>query len=364
MVNKTPLYQAHLDLGAKMVEFAGWIMPIQYKGLREEHMNTRQNLGIFDVSHMGEIRISGERAEETVDWLTTNHVGRLENGQAQYSLLTNEQGGIVDDLIVYCIEKGRDYLLCVNAANTEKDWAWVQEHNKGAKVFNESPFWGQVAVQGPKAMALLAEIFGTDIKNIPNFAFLKTQWEGAETLIARTGYTGEEGCEIFISSEKTHLLWQSLLEKGAKYHLQPVGLGARDTLRLEMRYSLYGNEIDDTTNPYEAGLGWVVKPSHKEFIGKAPILEKKEKGLKNQLIGFKMLDKGIPRQEYKIFSFKDEEIGRVTSGTLSPCLNEGIGIAYVLKEFAGEGTEFYIQIRQKKMKAQVVKTPFVKPGGA
>ncbi|MCB0389724.1 MAG: glycine cleavage system aminomethyltransferase GcvT [Bdellovibrionales bacterium] len=363
-MQKTPIYQSHVDLGAKMVDFAGWSMPIQYKGLREEHLNTRENIGLFDVSHMGEIRISGERAEETVDWLTSNNVGRLEKGQAQYSLLTNEQGGIVDDLIVYCIEKGREYLLCVNAANTDKDFAWMQEHNKGAKIINESPFWGQIAVQGPKALTFLDEFFDVSVKNIPSFCFEQIKWEGAECIIARTGYTGEDGCEIFISSEKALMLWQQLLKDGAKYNIQPVGLGARDTLRTEMKYSLYGHEIDDTTNPYEAGLGWVVKPQVKDFIGKNQILKVKENGLKNKLIGFKMLDKGIPRQEYSVFSMDEQLIGRVTSGTMSPCLNEGIGIAYVLKDFAEEGTEIQIQIRQRKLRAQIIKTPFVSSGGA
>ncbi|MCB9025992.1 MAG: glycine cleavage system aminomethyltransferase GcvT [Bdellovibrionaceae bacterium] len=363
-MQKTPLHQNHIELGARMVEFAGWSMPIQYKGLREEHMCTRTQVGIFDVSHMGEIRISGERAEETAEWLTSNYVGRLENGQAQYSLLTNENGGIVDDVIVYCVEKGKDYFICVNASNTNKDFAWMQEHNKGAKISNESPFWGQIAVQGPKAMDLIEDIFGEEVKKIPSFYFSNTQWQGAHCMIARTGYTGEDGCEIFISAEKALLLWKTLLEQGAKYHIQPIGLGARDTLRTEMKYSLYGHEIDDHRNPYEAGLGWVVKPQQKDFIGKNKIVAKKEEGLKNKLVGFKMLDKAIPRQEYKVFSLEENEIGFVTSGTMSPCLNEGIGIAYVLQEFADEGTEFLIQIRQKKWKAQVVKTPFVKPGGA
>ncbi|MCB0355592.1 MAG: glycine cleavage system aminomethyltransferase GcvT [Bdellovibrionales bacterium] len=347
-----------------MVEFAGWSMPIQYQGLREEHINTRNNVGLFDVSHMGEIRISGERAEETVDWLTTNNVGRLENGQAQYSLLTNDQGGIVDDLIIYCLTKGTEYLLCVNAANIEKDYAWILEHNRGAKISNESPFWGQIAVQGPKAMDLVAELFSTEVKNIPSFCFQQIKWEQADCILARTGYTGEDGCEIFISAEKTTVLWQKLYEMGQKYGVQPVGLAARDCLRMEMKYSLYGHEIDDHTNPYEAGLGWVVKPQLKDFVGKAPIMAAKEAGLKNKLIGFKMLDKGIPRQEYSVLANNGEVIGRVTSGTMSPCLNEGIGIAYVLQEFADEGTEILIQVRQRRLKAQVVKTPFVKAGGA
>ncbi len=364
MVQKTPLFQQHVDLGGRMVEFAGWNMPVQYKGLREEHMNTRENIGLFDVSHMGEIRISGERALETVEWLTTNNVARLEVGEAQYSLLPNHDGGVVDDLIVYCVQKGKDYLLCVNASNIEKDYSWIVENNKGATLSNESPFWGQLAVQGPKAMSLLVDLFSEEVKHIGSFSFKEIEWQGAKCLVARTGYTGEDGCEIFIEASKTRDLWAELMSQGEKYKIQPVGLGARDTLRTEMKYSLYGHEIDDYSNPYEAGLGWVVKPQHKDFIGKSKILEGKEKGLTHKLVGFKMLERGMPRQEYKVFSLDDEEIGRVTSGTMSPCLNEGIGIAYVLQDFAELEKEILIQVRQKMIKAKVIKTPFVKVGGA
>ncbi len=364
MIQKTPLYDRHVSLGAKMVEFAGWMMPIQYKGLREEHVNTRKNVGLFDVSHMGEIRISGERALETVEWLTTNNASRLESGQAQYSLFSNHDGGVVDDLIVYCVEKGRDYFLCVNAANADKDFAWVLENNKGAKVSNESLFWGQLAVQGPLAMDLLADVFSNEVRNIPGFYFAEVPWNQVICMVARTGYTGEEGCEIFIGAEKVGELWDVLMERGVKYNIQPVGLGARDTLRTEMKYSLYGHEIDDTTNPYQAGLGWVVKPQHKDFIGKNKIMEKRERGLESRLVGFRMEEKSVPRQDYKIFSLEGKEIGRVTSGTMSPCLNEGIGIAYVLQDFADEGREFFVQIRQKNFKARVVKTPFVNIGGS
>lgn len=363
MIQKTALHERHQQLGGRMVEFAGWSMPIQYKGLIEEHLNTRQNVGIFDVSHMGEIRVSGERALESVEWLTSNIAARLENGQAQYSLLTNFDGGVVDDLIVYCIEKGKDYLLCVNAANTDKDWNWIQDNNKGARLSNESPFWGQLAVQGPKAMALLKEIFGSQVEATPSFHFFKTQYKRAEAMVARTGYTGEDGCEIFISNEKTVELWDDLLNLGEKYGIQPVGLGARDTLRTEMKYSLYGHEIDDTTNPYAAGLGWVMKPQLKDFIGKNKIIDQKENGLIHRLVGFKMEEKGIPRAEYKIVNAQGEELGWVTSGTMSPCLNVGIGVAYVLKDFSEENTEIYVQVRQKNLRAKVVKTPFVKVGG-
>jgi len=363
VTEKTPLYDMHVAAGAKMVNFAGFEMPVQYIGLRQEHLNVRKNVGLFDVSHMGEIRIKGDRALETVDWLTTNYAARLENGQAQYSLLANENGGLVDDLIVYCVEKGREYFLCVNAANKDKDYAWMLEHNKGAKIVDESPFWGQIAVQGPKAMALVANVFGSEVMQIPSFYFAKISFENSKCIVARTGYTGEDGCEIFVSSEKTKPLWQEFTEKGQSLGAQPIGLGARDTLRTEMKYSLYGHEIDQDTNPYAAGLGWVVKPQFKDFLGKTEIVRQKEQGLSQKLIGFKMKDRGIPRHGYKILSLDGKEIGRVTSGTLSPSLNDAIGIAYVDQLSAEIGTELLIQIRQRQIKAEVVKTPFVAPGG-
>lgn len=355
----TPLKDEHIRLGAKMVDFAGWYMPVEYEGIRAEHKNVRENVGLFDVSHMGEIRVCGEKALETLQWLTTNDVSAIGNGKAQYSLLPNKEGGVVDDLIIYCIEKDKDYLLCVNASNTQKDWDWIQKNNRGAELTNESENWGQIAVQGPKAVELTSLVFGPQVKDIATFHFAPHPFLGGLCYIARTGYTGEDGFEIFVPKAQAVSLWRALLEKGEKLGVQPIGLGARDTLRTEMKYSLYGQEIDDNTNPYAAGLGWVVKPAAKDFIGKDKILAHKAAGLKNKLVGMKMVEKGIPRHDYRVLSIDKQVIGKVTSGTVSPTLGENIGIAYVAAEYAAPGTEVFIDIRGRAVKAQVVETPFV-----
>ncbi len=360
----TPLFEEHTALGAKMVDFAGWKMPVEYEGLRAEHLHVREVVGLFDVSHMGEIRLRGPKALESLEWLTSNWAGKLEPGQAQYSLLTNAAGGVVDDLIVYCMEKGADYLLCVNASNKDKDLLWIMDHHKGCEVIDESAQWGQIAVQGPKALTLLERLFSSEIRSLPSFHFAPFQFQGAEVLVARTGYTGESGVEIFVPSEYTPALWRELMSRGEDLPLKPIGLGARDTLRTEMKYPLYGNELTDLTNPYSAGLGWVIKPDKKDFMGRAQMLEAKEQGLKQKLVGFKMLDRGIARHSYSLFSFDNQEIGRVTSGTPSPCLNENIGIGYVDVAFSEVGTEFFVDIRGRRIRAQVVKTPFVTPKGA
>lgn len=351
MTKTTPLKSEHESLGAKMVDFAGWFMPIQYEGLTPEHMAVRNGVGIFDVSHMGEIMVSGPNALRTLQWTTTNDVSKLKKFDAHYSLFPNENGGIVDDLIIYCLEPNNKYLLCVNASNSDKDFAFLQKNNQGAVLENQSSKWGQLAVQGPKGLQVANEVFGEDFSSVNYFTFK----EANGCYVARTGYTGEDGVEIFVPWDKTVDLWKKMIKAGAK----PIGLAARDTLRTEMKYSLYGHEIDDETNPYEAGLGWVVKPQAKDFIGKAKILAYKEKGLKRKLIGFKLLERGIPRQGYGLFSFDSREIGKVTSGTMSPTLNEFIGIGYVDTEFAAEGSEIAVDIRGKKVKAKVVKTPFV-----
>jgi aminomethyltransferase len=358
-IKKTPLAEAHVQLGGRMVDFAGWWMPVQYKGLKEEHLCVRDNVGLFDVSHMGEIRVKGPNALATLEHLTTNDVTRLNSGEAQYSLLPNDQGGLVDDIIVYCIEKNSDYLVCVNASNTDKDWNWMLKHNKGADLTNESSYWAQIAIQGPKAPELIKRTTGVDVAAMKSFTMASYKLEGETCWIATTGYTGETGAEIFVPASKANTLWTSLLAKGQDLGVQPIGLGARDTLRTEMKYSLYGHEIDDTTNPYEAGLGWVIKAAHKDYMGKSIIQGVKDQGLKQQLIGFKLLDKGIPRQGYSLFSFDNQEIGRVTSGTLSPSLDQSIGIGYVATAFAKVGTEFQVDIRGRKAKAIVVKTPFI-----
>ncbi len=358
---KTPLYDEHVKLKARMVDFAGWVMPIQYEGLKEEHFSTRSNIGLFDVSHMGEIRVKGPKAVETLQWLTTNDVSKLEKGQAQYALLPNDKGGLVDDIFIYCLDKNADYLVCVNASNTDKDFAWMSKHNKGADIVNESTSWGQIAIQGPKAIELCDAVFqlpGSEKISSLNRNEIKTStFQNYKIMIATTGYTGEKGCEVFIEAAGTVKLWNALLAN--PLNAKPIGLGARDTLRTEMKYSLYGHEIDDTTNPYEAGLGWAMKPAAKDFMNKAAIVAIKENGLKKKLIGFKMRERGIPRQGYEIKTADGQKIGWVTSGTHSPTLDEPIGIAYVESSKSSENSEFFVDIRGKLVKACVVKTPFV-----
>jgi len=356
---RTPLCEEHIKLGARMVDFAGWYMPVQYTGLREEHNATRNSVGLFDVSHMGEIRFKGPKALATLEWLTTNDVTKLNDGEAQYSLLPNHEGGLVDDIIVYCIQKNQDYLVCVNASNIEKDFQWMLKNNKGADITNESANWAQIAVQGPKAFEIVDSTLNHKVSQMKSFTFAPIQIQNFKGYVATTGYTGEKGCEIFIEKNGATLLWNELVSKAQKIGGMPVGLGARDTLRTEMKYSLYGHEIDDVTIPYESGLGWVIKPLKKDFIGKDKMVKAKEAGLKRSLIGFKMLDKGIPRQGYKVFSAENQEIGAVTSGTVSVTLDEPIGIAYVATQYSPDGTEFFIDIRGRKVKAKVCKTPFV-----
>ena len=358
---KTPLYDEHVKLNARMVDFAGWVMPIQYEGLKEEHFATRNNIGLFDVSHMGEIRVKGPKAVESLQWLTTNDVSKLENGQAQYALLPNDKGGLVDDIFIYCLEKNADYLVCVNASNTDKDFAWMTKHNKGADIVNESSSWGQIAIQGPKAIELCDAVMhlpsSEKISALNRNEIRTSTFQNYKIMVATTGYTGEKGCEVFIEAAGTAKLWNALLAN--PLNAKPIGLGARDTLRTEMKYSLYGHEIDDTTNPYEAGLGWAMKPAAKDFMNKAAIVAVKENGLKKKLIGFKMRDRGIPRQGYEIKTADGQKIGWVTSGTHSPTLDEPIGIAYVDSSKSSENSEFFVDIRGKLVKACVVKTPFV-----
>mgnify|MGYP001096603153 CR=1 FL=1 len=359
-MKRTALYDEHIKLNARMVEFAGWEMPVQYKGLIEEHLNVRKNVGLFDVSHMGEVFFRGENALKTLQWLTTNDVSKLNDGQAQYSLLPNPNGGLVDDIIVYCLKKNSEYLVCVNASNADKDYEWMTKNNKGAEITNESDKWSQIAVQGPKAMELLSKIFGSQIEQLPSFNCQYFLFGNVQVLVAATGYTGEKGVEIFVPNAQAPKLWQELLKQGESLGVQAIGLGARDTLRTEMKYSLYGNEIDDQSNPIEAGLGWVVKFDKGDFIGREKMLKVKEEGPTKKLVGFKLLDRGIPRHGYKLFSESGEEIGCVTSGTMSPSLDESIGIGYVKENFSSLGSQFLVEIRNRKVKAQVVKTPFQK----
>jgi aminomethyltransferase len=355
---KTVLNAEHVAAGARMVEFAGWNMPVLYQGVIEEHLNVRENVGLFDVSHMGEIFFNGPKALESLQWLTSNDVSLLNPGDAQYSLLLNKEGGLVDDILVYCIEKNQNYLVCVNASNIEKDFQWMKENSLGANIINESDSWSQIAIQGPKAIELTSRILGESVKKIGSFKFLPHNHHSRTWYVARTGYTGEEGFEVFLPNEDAVHFWKNLIKAGEDLKVSPIGLGARDTLRTEMKYSLYGNEITATTSALEAGLGWVIKFAKGNFIGKEALEVQKGK-TKNKLVGFKMRDKGIPRQGYSLISFDNIEIGKVTSGTMSPCLKEAIGIGYVPTELAEIGKEFFVQIRDRNAKAYVVKTPFV-----
>ncbi len=359
-LKKTPIYDSHVKQGGKIVPFAGWEMPVQYGNLRDEHNHVRQAVGLFDVSHMGEIRVRGREALNTLQWLTTNDVSRLKKGQAQYTLFPNEKGGVVDDLIVYCLEPDSDYLLCVNASNKDKDLKFLTENNRGAIIEDESSTWGQIAIQGPKAMEALKRVTGEDFTSCPGFEFREWQWGDQLCYVARTGYTGEDGVEIFVPWDKTEGLWNLFLEKCPE--ARPIGLGARDTLRTEMKYPLYGQEITDSTYPHEAGLGWVVKLDKGDFLGKAEIVKAKEKGLKRKLIGLKVTGKGIARPGYKVFSVDSQEIGEVTSGTLSPSLNQAIAVAYVAFGSHEVGTRVQVQMRNKMIDAEIVKTPFYKKG--
>ncbi|MCB0378551.1 MAG: glycine cleavage system aminomethyltransferase GcvT [Bdellovibrionales bacterium] len=357
---KTPIYESHIEQGARMVPFAGWEMPVQYSGLKEEHLHARKMLGLFDVSHMGEIRVRGRDCLKTLQWLTTNDVEKLQKGQAQYSLFPNEKGGLVDDLIVYCMEPKEDYLLCVNASNKDKDLKFLLENNRGAIIEDESDRWGQIAVQGPEAMAAVEAVTGLEFSQTLSFHFVDWQFEGELCHVARTGYTGEDGAEIFVPWDKAKALWDLFFQKCPQ--ALPIGLGARDTLRMEMRYPLYGQEITDTTSPYEAGLGWVVKPDKGDFLGKTPMMEVKDKGIERKLVGLEIHGRGIARTGYKVFSFDNEELGVVTSGTLSPSLNKAIAVAYVAKPQSEVGTKLQVEIRNKMVEAEVVKTPFYKKG--
>jgi len=366
-VNKTPLWDWHSANGGKMVEFAGWQLPIQYSlGIRGEHDHTRKAVGLFDVSHMGEFRVLGDKALETLEWVTTNSVAKLKAGEAQYSLFPNSNGGVVDDLIVYCIEPSKDYLLCVNGANVAKDWAFINENNRGAELINQSLDWGQIAVQGPLAIDLLSKVTGLDCKGMGSFTFQSFQWDGDLCYYAKTGYTGEDGGEIFVPWDRTESLWKALLASDPNPEnpsVLPIGLGARDTLRMEMKYPLYGQELADQTNPYAAKLGWVVKPKEKDFLGMGPMLNEKEQGLSEKLVGLQIDGRGIARTGYKAFSFDKKEIGKVTSGTLSPSLNRAIAIAYLHPDFSEVGTKLAIEIRGKMVEAQVIKTPFYRHSG-
>jgi glycine cleavage system T protein (aminomethyltransferase) len=361
MLKRTPLYDAHRALGAKMVPFGGWEMPVQYTGIIDEHRAVRERVGAFDVSHMGEVVFRGPRAAEAVQRLVTNHVAKLASGKAMYTVMCYDDGGIVDDCIVYR-RAADDYLVVVNASNIDKDFAWMSERASDlCAPVNESDAWGLIAVQGPAAAALVSHLAQHDLAGtVPSFGFAPARIAGHSVVCARTGYTGEDGFEIFIEAAATPEVWEAIIAGGAT----PAGLGARDTLRLEARLSLYGNDIDATTTPLEAGLGWVVKLDAADFIGKPALLAQKAAGLRRKLVGFVMRGRGIARHDYAIVDADGKPIGKVTSGTTAPSLGVAVGMGYVPVAVSDPGTTIEIDCRGKRVPAEIVKGPFYKRQGA
>lgn len=358
-LRNTALTEKHKSLGAKMVPFARYNMPVSYAGLNEEHMTVRNAVGVFDVSHMGEFILKGDKVLDLLQYVTTNDVAQLYDGRVQYSCLPNGKGGIVDDLLVYRIDE-KTYLLVVNASNIEKDWNWISSHNTfGVDMKNISDRTSLLAVQGPKAEATLQKLTDIKLADIPYYHFKKGKFAGLDNIVlSNTGYTGAGGFEVYFDNEHADKIWNAIFEAGAEFGIKPIGLGARDTLRLEMGFCLYGNDIDDTTSPMEAGLGWITK-FNKDFIDKDKMLAIKEKGAEKKLVGFEMIDRGIPRQHYEIVDAGGNVIGEVTSGTQSPSLQKAIGMGYVKKDFSKAGSEIFIKIRDKAIKAQVTKIPFL-----
>ncbi len=356
MPSRTSLYAVHVRSGARIVEFAGWEMPVQYKGILEEHEAVRTRAGLFDVSHMGEVVFRGPKALETVNGLFTNDLSKVAEGQAQYGCLCRESGGIVDDVIVYR-RSTEDVLVCVNAANRKKDFEWLRDHATGTDVRNESDDWAQLALQGPLAPRILQRLTSLDLGGVRPFRFTESDVAGVRCTVARTGYTGEDGFELFCPSDLGPKLWDGLIEAGKPEQLLPCGLGARDSLRLEVAYRLYGSDMDDGTTPLEAGLAWVVKLEKGDFIGREAMMRQKEVGLPRKLVGFVLTDPGIPRHGYDVL-LDGKKVGTVTSGTKSPSLKTSIGLAYVPPALAAEGSTFAIDIRGRAAAAKVVKTPF------
>lgn len=355
---KVALNSIHEKLGAKMIPFAGYNMPVRYTSDNEEHKAVRNGVGVFDVSHMGEFIVKGPKALDLIQRVTSNDASKLEKGKAQYSCFTNETGGIVDDLIVYKLME-EEYMLVVNASNIEKDWAWINKYNtESVELENISDKISLFAIQGPFAEKTLQSLTSIDLAAMKFYTFQVADLAGVpNVIISATGYTGSGGFEVYVPNEYAEEVWREIFEAGKPYDIQPIGLGARDTLRLEMGYCLYGNDLDDSTSPLEAGLGWITKFS-KKFTNSEQLALQKEKGVERKLIGFEMIERGIPRAGYEIVNAAGEVIGNVTSGTQSPSLGKGIGMGYVKTTFADVGQEIYIGIRNKKIKAQIVKTPF------
>jgi aminomethyltransferase len=361
-LKKTPLNEVHRTLGGKMVDFGGWDMPVQYKaGVIEEHMATRTRAGLFDVSHMGEIWVEGRDAIPFVNRITTNDVTKLVDGQAHYSTLTNENGGVVDDLLVYRFNDEK-LLLVVNASTTDKDWGWITSHkgeDDDLALTNASVSYCQIAIQGPKAIGILQKLTDTNLDEIKYYHFTIGHVDGVESIISRTGYTGEDGFEVYAPAENAQQLWDKMLETGAEEGILPCGLAARNTLRLESAMSLYGHELGDDITPLEANLGWITKLQKGDFVGRDKIAELKEKGIKRKLVGFEMREPGIARDGYDVY-VEDDKVGTVTSGSPAPFLKKNIGLAFVPPEFANVGQELRIDVRGKRLAAEVVPTPFYK----
>ncbi|MEO8108456.1 MAG: glycine cleavage system aminomethyltransferase GcvT [Ginsengibacter sp.] len=360
-MKNTPFTKKHIALGAKMAEFAGYNMPISYTGINDEHATVRKNAGVFDVSHMGEFILKGEDALPLIQSITSNDASKLTTGKAQYSCLMNEDGGIVDDLIIYCIKENETYMLVVNASNIEKDWTWIEKHDdKDVEMHNISEKTCLLAIQGPNATKILQPLTSIDIMNLKYYTFVKGTFAGVDNvLISATGYTGSGGVEIYFEDkdDAADIIWNKIFEEGKDKGLQPIGLAARDTLRLEMGYCLYGNDIDDAITPLEAGLGWIVKFS-KDFLSKGFLERQKAEGVSNKLVGLEMLEKGIPRHDYEIKNAEGQTIGKVTSGTQSPSLNKAIAMGYVDTAFSKIDTPVYIKVRDRLLSARVVKMPF------
>jgi aminomethyltransferase len=355
-----PLHNVHVRLGGKMVPFAGYVMPVRYSSDIEEHQTVRNGVGVFDVSHMGEFRLSGPDAMDLIQRVTSNDASKLAIGKAQYTCLPNATGGIVDDLLVYRLDEN-EYMLVVNASNIEKDWDWIMSHNlDGVAMENISDDICLFAVQGPKAAQTLQPLTGVELSGMEYYSFVQGELAGVPgVIISATGYTGAGGFELYVPSQNAEEVWNKIFESGKKFDIKPIGLGARDTLRLEMGFCLYGNDIDDATSPLEAGLGWITKFT-KDFINSGNLKAQKEKGLNRKLVGFVMEERGIPRSHYEIQDADGNKIGEVTSGTQSPSLGIGIGMGYVQKEFTSPDSVIYIDVRKKPLKAKVVKLPFVK----
>lgn len=358
----TPFTEMHLSLGAKMAEYAGYNMPISYSGVNDEHLAVRQVAGVFDVSHMGEFLVSGPGALPFLQYVTTNDLSKLVTGKAQYSCMLNEEGGIVDDLLIYCLEANSSYMVVVNASNIEKDWGWMNRHNTfGADLQNISDKTCLLAIQGPEATKILQPLTEVDILNLKYYTFQKGTFAGVEdVIISATGYTGSGGIEIYFEDKDDHAkrIWEKIFEAGTPQGLKPAGLAARDTLRLEMGYCLYGNDIDSTTNPLEAGLGWITKLAKTDFVGKQKTMEIKEKGIHRKLVGLELKERGIPRHGYEIFNSDRQLIGHITSGTQSPSLQKPIAIGYIELPFSRMDTPVFVKVRDKYLSAVVVKMPF------